>query len=52
MSENSILHLVSIFNHYFSQSYGGIYTDNLRGATQSDTYILRGDPDGEIYEPR
>ncbi|CAF1122091.1 unnamed protein product [Adineta ricciae] len=31
---------------------GGIYTDNLRGATASDTYILRGDPNGEIYEPR
>ena len=36
----------------FSQSYGGLYTENLRSATQSDTYILRGDPEGEIYEPR
>ncbi|CAF3685894.1 unnamed protein product [Adineta steineri] len=34
------------------QSYGGIYTENLRGATQTDSYILRGDPNGEIYEPR
>lgn len=36
----------------FSQSYGTIYTDNLLGATQTDTYVLRGDPLGEIYEPR
>ncbi|CAF0891622.1 unnamed protein product [Adineta ricciae] len=34
------------------QAYGGIYIENLRGATQSDSYILRGDPNGEIYEPR
>ncbi len=34
------------------QAYGGIYTENLRGATQTDNYILRGDPNGEIYEPR
>ena len=34
-----------------SQSYGGTYIENLRGATQSDTYILRGDPAGETYEP-
>ncbi|CAF4188391.1 unnamed protein product [Rotaria sordida] len=34
------------------QAYGGIYVENLRGATQSDSYILRGDPNGEIYEPR
>ncbi|CAF4205878.1 unnamed protein product [Rotaria sp. Silwood2] len=33
------------------QSDGGLYRDNLRGATQSDTYILSGDPNGEIYEP-
>jgi hypothetical protein len=35
----------------FSRSYGGIYTENLRGATQFDSYMLRGDPNGEIYEP-
>ncbi|UJR36739.1 hypothetical protein I4U23_029454 [Adineta vaga] len=34
------------------QAYGGIYTENLRGATQTDSYILHGDPKGEIYEPR
>ncbi|CAF2398731.1 unnamed protein product [Rotaria sp. Silwood2] len=34
------------------QAYGGINIENLRGATQSDSYILRGDPNGEIYEPR
>jgi hypothetical protein len=34
-----------------SQSYGEIYTENLLGATQSDTYVLRGDPAGEVYEP-
>ncbi|CAF5144566.1 unnamed protein product, partial [Rotaria socialis] len=37
---------------YFSQAYGSIDTQNLRGATQADSYILRGDPNGEIYEPR
>jgi hypothetical protein len=36
----------------FRRSEGGIYTENLRGATQTDNYILRGDPNGEIYEPR
>lgn len=36
----------------FRQSYGGIYTENLRGATQTDNYILRGDPNGEVYEPQ
>jgi alpha-L-rhamnosidase len=36
----------------FRQAHGGIYTENLRGATQTDNYILRGDPNGEIYEPR
>eukprot|EP01124_Arcella_intermedia_P005006 TRINITY_DN1290_c0_g2_i3.p1 TRINITY_DN1290_c0_g2~~TRINITY_DN1290_c0_g2_i3.p1 ORF type:complete len:893 (+),score=210.79 TRINITY_DN1290_c0_g2_i3:307-2679(+) len=29
-----------------------LYIDNLRGATQRDTYILKGDPNGETYEPR
>eukprot|EP01124_Arcella_intermedia_P005007 TRINITY_DN1290_c0_g2_i4.p1 TRINITY_DN1290_c0_g2~~TRINITY_DN1290_c0_g2_i4.p1 ORF type:complete len:903 (+),score=122.66 TRINITY_DN1290_c0_g2_i4:34-2742(+) len=29
-----------------------LYINNLRGATQRDTYILKGDPNGEIYEPR
>jgi hypothetical protein len=37
---------------YFRQSSGGIYVENLRSATQSDIYILRGDAKGEIYEPR
>ncbi|HEX8754756.1 MAG TPA: family 78 glycoside hydrolase catalytic domain [Steroidobacteraceae bacterium] len=30
---------------------GGIDTANLRGARATDTYTLRGDPAGEIYEP-
>jgi alpha-L-rhamnosidase len=34
------------------QAHGGIYTENLRGATQTDNYILSGDPNGETYEPR
>ncbi|CAF1133276.1 unnamed protein product, partial [Didymodactylos carnosus] len=34
-----------------SHAYGNIYVDNLRGATQSDMYVLRGDPNGETYEP-
>ncbi len=38
--------------HDFRQAHGGIYTENLRGATQTDNYILRGDPNGEVYEPR
>ncbi|CAF1081136.1 unnamed protein product [Rotaria sordida] len=28
-----------------------IYTENLRDAIASDTYVLRGDPVSEIYEP-
>jgi len=31
---------------------GGPYTANLRQAKQTDYYTLRGDPDGETYEPR
>jgi len=35
----------------FSVSTRDIYTENLRQAAASDTYVLRGDPAGEIYEP-
>lgn len=35
-----------------SRASGAIYTDNLRSATQTDMYILRGDLLGEVYEPR
>ena len=31
---------------------GTLNVENLRQARASDTYILRGDPDGEVYEPR
>lgn len=31
---------------------GSINVENLRAARATDTYILRGDPEGEIYEPR
>lgn len=31
---------------------GLIYTDNLRGALATDQYILRGDKNGETFEPR
>ena len=30
---------------------GALYTENLRTAKQTDTYILAGDPDGETFEP-
>jgi alpha-L-rhamnosidase len=30
---------------------GNIYTANLRSAKATDVYILRGDPDGEVFEP-
>ncbi len=35
-----------------SHATRNIYTENLREATASDTYILRGDPISETYEPR
>ena len=35
----------------FSRSTRNIYTENLRQATASDSYILRGDLAGEVYEP-
>ena len=41
-----------VFLAGFREASGGIYTDNLRSATQTDTYILRGDPEGEYYEPK
>ena len=31
---------------------GTLYTANLRSAKATDTYILKGDPNGEIYTPR
>lgn len=31
---------------------GTINVENLRSARATDTYILRGDPEGEVYEPR
>jgi alpha-L-rhamnosidase len=31
---------------------GMILTENLRGALSTDTYICKGDPDGETYQPR
>ncbi len=44
--------LFIVINIYcFSRSTRNIYTENLGQATASDTYILRGDPVSEIYEP-
>jgi hypothetical protein len=37
--------------YVFSVSTRDIYIENLRQAAASDTYVLRGDPVGEIYEP-
>ncbi len=31
---------------------GELYTENLRDALQTDRFTLRGDPEGELYEPR
>ena len=31
---------------------GTLYYANLRGALATDTYVMRGDPAGETYEPR
>ncbi len=31
---------------------GTLYTENLRSAKQTDYYTLKGDPEGEIWEPR
>ena len=42
-----------VFYHYRSsrQATRNIYTENLRHAISSDTYVLRGDLIQEIYEP-
>jgi len=34
------------------QSNGMIYTENLRSAAATDTYILKGSGTTEVYEPR
>ncbi len=34
------------------QTDGSLMTENLRKARATDDYVLRGDPDGETYEPR
>jgi alpha-L-rhamnosidase len=31
---------------------GALYTENLRSAKQTDYYTLRGDEDGEVWEPK
>jgi alpha-L-rhamnosidase len=31
---------------------GGLYTESLRSALQTDFYTLKGDPAGEVWEPR
>ncbi|WP_371630784.1 glycoside hydrolase family 78 protein [Streptomyces sp. NBC_00341] len=31
---------------------GALYTDNLRTARATDEYVLRGTPEGEVWEPR
>lgn len=31
---------------------GKLYTENLRSAKQTDFYTLKGDPDGEVFEPK
>ncbi len=31
---------------------GGVYLDNLRSAKQTDYYTLRGDKNGEVWEPK
>jgi hypothetical protein len=38
-------------NLFFSVSTREIWVENLRQATASDTYVLRGSSNGEIYEP-
>jgi len=40
-----------LLNHY-SGNPNMIYTDNLRSAKATDYYTLKGDPSGEVYEPR
>ncbi len=35
----------------FSVATRDIYTENLRQAAASDTYVLNGHPTGETYEP-
>jgi alpha-L-rhamnosidase len=31
---------------------GKLYTENLRSARQTDFYTLKGDPEGEVFEPK
>jgi hypothetical protein len=47
---NDFLYVVMII-HFSSHATRNIYTENLRDATASDTYVLRGDLIGEVYEP-
>ena len=34
------------------QANGSLYVENLRGARATDMYTLRGDPAGEVWQPR
>ncbi len=47
---NEFLYVVVII-HFSSHDTRNIYTENLREATASDIYVLRGDLISEVYEP-
>ncbi len=36
----------------YKKKRGQVYTDNYRSALSTDRYIMKGDPNGEEYEPR
>lgn len=36
----------------YRRKKGQVYTDNYRSALSTDRYIMKGDPNGETYEPR
>lgn len=36
----------------YKEKKGQVYTDNYRSALSTDHYIMKGDPAGEVYEPR
>jgi len=48
----TIRHSELLMHPPYGPRNGTIYVGNLRAAEATDTYTCKGDPDGEMYEPR
>ena len=47
----TLRHAEALMHPPYGPRDGNIYVGNLRGAKATDTYILKGDPEGETFQP-